>query len=204
MSKYLPLSIFVAVSLQGCATLFQDECQKLDWYKIGYEDGLLGHIPRSVAEHHEACAGRDVTAELSRYTEGRDHGLQQFCSPANGFRLGLEGAHYNGACQVAAEQKFLPAYEQGKQILDSQVQIRRLQEILQVNTSELDNLTATVQQKEVEFVAHDTTPKRRALLLLEMRDLRETVTMVKKEINGIETALEEEDRHLQALRENRR
>jgi hypothetical protein len=202
MSKYLPLSILIAVSLQGCATLFQDECETLDWYGIGYQDGLQGQLPRSVAEYHQACAERDVTPELARYTQGRDQGLKQFCRPGNGFRLGLRGAHYNGACLAEAEEAFLPAYEQGKEILASEVQIRRLDEILRVNTSELNNLTASVQRKEVELIAHDTDPKRRALLLLEMHDLQETVTMVENEIDGIETALEEEGRHLQHLRES--
>jgi predicted glycosyltransferase len=80
------------------------------------------------------------------------------------------------------------------------LQIRRLGEILQVNLSELDNLNGSVQQKQDEMVAHDTAPKRRTVLLSEMRDLQETVVMVETEIDGIEAALEEENRRLQNLR----
>jgi len=201
MSRYLPLLIIITVSLQGCGTLSRDECQSADWYTIGYQDGLQGRVSRSVAaEHHEACARRDVAAQVAGYSEGRADGLKQFCSPRNGFGLGLQGARYNGVCLADAELEFLTAYEQGKEIFESELQIRRLGEILQVNTSELQNLTVSVQQKEIELVAHDTMPKRRAVLLSEMSDLQETVAMVETEISGIEVALEKESRHLQNLR----
>jgi len=200
MSRYLPLLVIITVSLQGCATQFQDECQTADWYTIGYQDGLQGLVARPVVEHHQACARQDATAQLAGYTQGRDDGLKQFCSPRNGFGLGLQGARYNGVCLADAEPEFLAAYEQGKEIFESELQVRRLGEILQVNASELRNLAVSVQQKEMELVAHDTTPKRRAALLSEMSDLRETVAMVETEISGIEVALEKESRHLQNLR----
>ena len=200
MSRYLPLLIIITVSLQGCATQPQDECQTADWYTIGYQDGLQGRVARPVAAHHEACARHDATAQLAGYTLGRDDGLKQFCSPRNGFGLGLQGARYNGVCLADAELEFLTAYEQGKEIFESELQIRRLGEILQVNASELQNLTVSVQQREIELLAHDTRPKRRAVLLSEMSDLRETVAMVETEISGIEVALEKESRHLQNLR----
>ena len=203
MSRYLPLLILITISLQGCGTLSPDECQTADWYTMGYQDGLQGRVSRPVEDHHKACAKHDVAVQIARYTQGRDDGLKQFCSPRNGFRLGSEGAHYNGVCPAGAEQGFLPAYEQGKENYDAELQIRRLGEILQVNTSELQNLTASIQRKELEMVAYDTTPKRRALLLLELQDLQEMMAMVETEIKGIDAALEEEDRHLQNLRDIR-
>jgi len=198
MSRYLPLFFIIMASLQGCGSLPRDECQTADWYTIGYQDGLHG---RSEADLQAVCAERDRATQTARYTQGRDDGLKRFCSPRNGFRLGLEGAKYNNsACLTGAEQAFLPAYEQGKEIFDSELQIRRLREILQVNTSELRNLAVSVQQKEAEIAAQDTAPKRRADLLLEMSDLQETVAMVENEINGIEAALEDESRRLQNFR----
>jgi hypothetical protein len=200
MSRTLLLLIIIMVSLQGCATRPRDECQTADWYTVGYQDGLQGRASRPVADHRKACAKRDVAVQLARYSQGRGEGLKQFCSPRNGFRLGLKGAQYEGVCPEGADQDFLSAYKQGKEIFESELQIRRLGEILQVNISELHNLNGSVQQKEVEMVAHDTTPKRRAVLLSEMRDLQETVAMVETEISGIEAALEEENRQLQNLR----
>jgi hypothetical protein len=200
MWRTLPLLVIVTISLQGCGTLSPDECQTADWYTTGYQDGLQGRVSRSVAEHHESCAKRDVAARVASYSQGRDHGLKQFCSPRNGFRLGLEGLPYNGVCPAGAEREFLPAYGQGKEIFDAELQVRRLGEILRVNTSERRNLAVSVQQKEVELAAPDTTPKRRADLLLEMSDLQATVAMVETEISGIEAALAEESRQLQNLR----
>jgi hypothetical protein len=205
MSRLLPLFIIVTLSLPGCGTLSPDECQSADWYSSGYQDGLQGRVSRPVAENPpKACAKRDVPAQTAAYTRGHEDGLKQFCSFHNGFRLGLKGAHYNGACLADLEPEFLTAYQQGKEIFDAKLQIRRLGEILQVNRSELRNLTASAQQKEAEMTAHHTAPKRRAVLLAEMSDLQATVAMVETEISGIEAALEEENRRLQTLRENAR
>jgi hypothetical protein len=197
MSRYLPLFIITMAGLQGCGSLPRDECQTADWYTIGYQDGRQG---RPETDRLAICAKRDMPAQIASYNQGRGDGLKQFCSPRNGFRLGLEGAQYNSACPAGAEQQFLPAYEQGKEIFDAELQIRRLREILHVNTHELRNLTVTVQQKEAEMAAQNTTEERRADLLLEVSDLQETLAMVETEISGIEAALEEESRRLQNLR----
>lgn len=190
----------MAITVQGCGTLSVDECQSPDWYAIGHQDGLQGRTPRPVSDYFRACARQDAAIQIATYKQGRDDGLRRFCRPRNGFSLGLQGARYNSACPVDAEPDFLAAYEQGKEIFEAELQIRRLEEILQVNTSELENLTATLKQKKSEVVAYDTLPERRISLLEEMHDLQQTLALVVTEIRGIEAALEQEDRHLQALR----
>ena len=205
MSRILLLFIITVVSLQGCGTLSPDECQTMDGYSVGLQDGLQGRTARPVEDFHKACAKpHDVTAQIAEYGRGRGQGLKQFCSARNGFQLGSKGVHYNGVCPGDAQQEFLAAYKQGKEIFDSELQIRRLAEILHVNRSQLRTLTATAQRKEAEIAAHDTASKRRAVLLAEMSDLQQTVAMVETEISGIEAALEEENRHLQNLTESAR
>ena len=205
MSRILLLFIITVVSLQGCGTLSPDECQTMDGYTVGLQDGLQGRTARPVEDFHKACAKpHDVTAQIAEYGRGRGQGLKQFCSARIGFQLGSKGVHYNGVCPGDAQQEFLAAYRQGKEIFDSELQIRRLAEILHVNRSQLRTLTATAQRKEAEMAAHDTASKRRAVLLAEMSDLQQTVAMVETEISGIEAALEEENRHLQNLTESAR
>ena len=201
MSRYLPLLIILAVSLQGCGTLLRNECKSLDWYAIGHQDGLQGLMPRPVSDYYRACARQDATVQIAAYKQGHNQGLRQFCRLRNGFSLGLQGAHYNGNCPVDAEGEFLSAYEQGKAIFESELQIRRLEEILQVNQSEFENLIVSLKEKKTEIVAKDIRPERRASLLEEMHELQQTLALVVTEIKGIEVALEEEYRHLQELRQ---
>ena len=198
MLRYLPVLIIV-LSLHGCATPSRESCQATAWYDAGYHDGLEGRVSRSVAAQSEACASSGASSPRAMYDQGRDEGLKHFCTPRVGLGLGMEGTHYEGVCPADAEQDFLLAYERGRAILASQLQVRRLKEILQVNTSELQNLTVSVQQKETELLSLATGQTRRGVLLLEVSDLRATLAMVEEEISGIEMALEEENRRLEKL-----
>ncbi len=201
MPRYLA-PLILLLSLKGCATAPRDACQTTVWYDAGYHDGLRGHVSRSVAAQSEVCASDGESSPLASYEQGRSAGLKHFCTHRNGFSLGLEGGDYNGVCPVDAEQDFVSAYEQGKAIFAAEMQVRRLEEILQVNTSELHNLTVSVQEKETELLSPGTTRTRRGVLLLEVSDLRATLAMVENEISGIQTALAEQNGRLKKLREN--
>ncbi len=88
----LILSTALVLALQGCASLSKDECVTADWYSIGYEDGLHGKQADQIANHRKSCAKHGVTADLALYNEGRDAGLERFCEPRNGYRLGRAGS----------------------------------------------------------------------------------------------------------------
>jgi hypothetical protein len=173
----------------------------MDWYAIGYQDGLQGHAPRSDLQQGNACSSSEAMSPLASYARGRSEGLKRFCQPDKGFELGLRGDPYNGVCRTGAEQAFLPAYERGKAIFESELQISRLGEILQVNVSELEKLSTSLRHKALELRAQGTASRRDAASLVEIRDLQETVAMVKTEITGIEAAIEAEQSHLRALRQ---
>jgi ribosomal protein L29 len=200
MPRVLPILLVVAATLQGCASPPQEPCRSVDWYGIGYQDGLQGHPPRSVVAEGEACSSSEAMSPLASYTRGRSEGLKRFCQPDNGFELGLTGGPYNGVCGREAEQAFLSAYERGKAIVESELQIRRLGEILQVNVSELEKLSTSLRQKVLELRAQATASQRDPAMLVEVRDLQETVAMVRTEITGIEAAIQAEQSHLHALR----
>jgi hypothetical protein len=201
MSRVLSILLVVAATLQGCASPSREPCSTVDWQGVGYQDGLQGRAPRSVVAQGEACSSSEAMSPLASYTRGRSEGLKRFCQPDNGFELGLTGDSYNGVCPPEEEQAFLAAYERGKAIVESESQIRRLGEILQVNVSELDKLTSSLRQKVLELRAQATASRHDAAMLVEVRDLQETVAMVRTEITGIETAIQAERRHLQALRQ---
>jgi hypothetical protein len=201
---FLLLLLVVVLGLQGCASLSEDECLSADWYTIGYEDGLRGHTPIRIADHRKACASHGVSPDLARYASGREAGLKWYCEPRNGFRLGVKGQAYTGACPAQAESPFLVAWSAGKEIHDTEYQLRRLDKILAVNHEQLDNLVQDRQLIEAELVHRGTTWQRRAELLLELHELEENREMVENEIGEIESAISRERAHLLSLRQNAR
>jgi hypothetical protein len=202
MSRHLSFLCIVIVGLQGCASLSQDECLTADWHTIGYEDGLNGRQPVRIADHRKSCAKHGVAPDLARYEQGRQAGLKQYCVPQKGFNLGVSGQRYNGVCPADAEPGFLQAYSEGKQIYEVKTQIRRLDEILRVNESELASLKESMREKQTELVMQGTTPRRRAILLLELKELHDTVQMVEAEIIEIEEARRQENNHLASLKQS--
>src|SRR6478609_9316856 len=99
--------ILVAVlALGGCASMSREECLTVDWRTVGYEDGAAGYSGDRIGEHRKACAKHGVTPDLSAYQAGRSEGLQEFCRPQNGFRLGANGGSYGGQCPAELDPDF--------------------------------------------------------------------------------------------------
>jgi chromosome segregation ATPase len=133
---------------------------------------------------------------------GRDAGLAEYCQPHSGFRLGIEGRPYQGACGGAGEAEFLRAYQQGKQIHEAEAQIRRLDAILAINESERASLGERIGQKHTELGQRASRGEADAALRAELHELEETAALVAAEIDAIEAALREQHTELALLRQN--
>ena len=201
MSRIRSIVLVVTAMLQGCAGLPRDDCKTVDWYGMGYQDGLRGRPVRPVAEQDASCTNPGSTAPMAVYAQGHSEGMERFCDPGRGFELGVTGAPYSGICMTDPGWAFAPAYRRGKAIFESELQLRRLAEILQVNTAELEKLATSMEQKQLQLRALEATSAQTIQLLVEMRDLQDTVVMVETEIDGIEAAIEDEKRHLYTLRQ---
>jgi len=191
------LALFIAtlLVLQGCASVSRDKCPTVDWYAIGYQEGVQGRFPADIADDPAACNQR------ADYVRGHEEGLKQYCEPRNGFTLGLGGHDVTAVCPEQLRAIFLAAYRDGKAIYDVDSQVRRLDEILDVNESELKRLAELLQRKEAELRHRGGSVKHRSVLLHELLELKDTLAMVEQEVDQIETALAQENSQLQLLRE---
>src|SRR6516162_3490156 len=99
--------------LGGCASMSKDECLTVDWRTVGYEDGVAGYPGDRIAQHRKDCAKYGVSTNLELYQQGRDQGLQEYCQPANGYRIGVGGGGYAGVCPANLEPAFLGAFNSG-------------------------------------------------------------------------------------------
>ena len=172
----------LALILQGCASMSKNECMTADWYAIGYESGIRGQRESQISEHRKACAEHGVTPNLARYLEGREIGLQKFCEPGNGYRLGRAGTGYAGVCPSRLEGDFLRSYSAGRELYDMQQNINRLGRRIKSRQAELKNVNDDIADKQAELIAAGATASQRALLLKQLLDLQEKAKDIKRDI----------------------
>jgi Protein of unknown function (DUF2799) len=133
----IPVVVLLGAALSGCASLSENECQTADWESIGYRDGSRGHDAGRIADHAEACAEYHIKADRELYEEGRQRGLELFCTGANGLRVGRQGSSYSGACPLSLEAEFVRGYELGRELHDLDAHMQQLQSEIQRVQAEL-------------------------------------------------------------------
>lgn len=152
------LSVVVTAGLSGCATtMSQNECLTADWYAVGLEDGARGQAISRVTGHRQQCAEFGVTPDMQAYQQGRDEGLDYFCTLSNGVAVGKTGRSYAGACPGELEYYFLTGYRLGREV-------HRVDTDMRVNRN-------TVKKAEKEMLSEDVTDERTAELRYKVRSL---------------------------------
>ena len=194
----------LTVVLQGCASMSKNECLTADWYAVGYESGVRGQGEARISEHRKACAEHGVTPDLARYLEGREAGLQKFCEPGNGYRLGRAGTGYAGVCPPRLERDFLQAYNAGRELYHMQQNVNRLGRRVKAKQAELRQINEDIAHKQVELIAPGKTPSQRALLLTELLDLQEQKERVEHDIHHARAQRDSERARLASAERARR
>jgi hypothetical protein len=171
----LPRTIlFVAIAallISGCASMGKDECLQADWQIIGYEDGARGYPGTRISVHRKACAKHGVAPDMTAYEAGRQKGLQEWCTPRNGYRLGLKGNRYNGVCPKSLEGPFTEAMGRGRAVHGYERQVKKARQELKEMRAGLEAMDADLQAMKAELISDETTPRRRLMLLGEIRQL---------------------------------
>ena len=178
--------VLVALALGGCATMNEDECRTVDWRTVGYEDGVAGYSGDRIGQHRKACAEYGVSPDLGLYQEGRDQGLHEYCRPANGYRLGANGAGYGGTCPADIEGDFLNAYESGRQLYTLESRVSDAADQLQSKRRELNRVEDDIVKKSATVVGGDSSTADRAQALVDAKQLAERAGRLKAEIAQLE------------------
>lgn len=162
-------ALLVAAFLGGCTTgLDKNQCQTADWNTIGYEDGLHGLPADRIGVHRVACAKHQVAPNLAAYAAGRERGIQEYCQPRNGFRVGLNGRAYPNVCPETSEPPFLDAYRMGRQIYGARAELRNTQNRLQGAKDGLAQADIAVLNVTTELVQPQVPTSRRVFLAQEL------------------------------------
>ena len=164
----------------------QNECLAVDWRTIGYEDGVAGYPGNHIAQHRKACAKHGVRADLSQYQTGREQGLQEYCQPANGYRLGVRGGSYGGVCPEEFETGFVSAFEAGRELYSLRARVSRAESQLSAKRRELERVQHGLVANSADVVSDESTREERADALVDAAELAERSGRLKEEIRQLE------------------
>ena len=177
--------VLVFAALSGCASMSSEECANSDWVAVGYEDGSRGYTTDKFAGRRKACAKHGVTADFQAYQQGRAEGLVEFCQPARGFNLGVNGGTYHGVCDVAMEEEFLDAYRVGSQLYSLRSNVNNASSKIYYKEAELERVKDKIRAKEAELISDDVTTEQRVLLLADLKELSERTGELEAEIERL-------------------
>jgi hypothetical protein len=165
--------LFILVTLSGCATLGKEECINADWYTIGYEDGAKGYLTSRIGSHRKDCAKYGITPDFRSYEQGRLEGLEEYCTPRNGYLLGSSGKPYNDVCPPGFESIFSEGYQHGRIVYEARMEMNRHKEDLRRLQNKLSDTNKELKDHESELIHEDMSSRRRKKLLEEIKILTE-------------------------------
>ncbi len=114
MTNRLFLTTIALVSLMsGCATLSETECISGNWEQIGYQDGKSGRDKDYILNHESACLEYNVELDRLAYEQGRQDGLERYCTSSNGYNRGFRGSHPNLSCHSHQFPQYYDGLYQG-------------------------------------------------------------------------------------------
>lgn len=128
------------------------QCEKLDWFEIGRNDGVLGFTSDSLASKSTGCENfSDRNKE--QYINGWYAGVDEYCTKDQGFAFGRSGGEYKKICPATKEKAFLSGYSKGRQVFlyekDNQSLRIELQEVSQKANSAKDEVDLSALQKQL-------------------------------------------------------
>ena len=200
--NWLPVLILLSLLISGCATMGKNECLNAQWKSVGYEDGAKGYNASRIGEHRKSCAEYNVSPNLEAYMQGRQQGLAQWCTPSNGYYQGTRGAIYNGICPEALESDFEFAMSEGKAVYDYQKNIHNREVLIARLYKEYSATEKQISSMEAELISDRVTPRRRRVLLNEIRTAERDRELLRNDISAADFALNEMRRNLNDMKAN--
>jgi hypothetical protein len=198
--QLLGAGIALILVLSGCSSMSKNECLTVDWRTVGYEDGVDGYPADRIAEHRKACAKYGVSTDLALYQQGREQGLQEYCKPANGYRVGVRGASYPSVCPAPLEPAFAAAFDSGHQLYVLESRVSNADAQIDYRRREINQIEHGIAANSTQMVSNDSTPKDRADALVDTAQMAERLGRLKGEIRQLEEDKVRYERDLESYR----
>lgn len=132
--KICPMSVLVllaiaagALLLSACTTVLnQSDCNSTDWYAKGLWDGKNGTPMDKFSQYEEDCSRYSIAPDRTDYTEGRQKGLEYYCTREQGFAAGISGHEYMSTCPAPLVPDFRAGYDPGKRLHDAEQEVKSI------------------------------------------------------------------------------
>lgn len=155
----------------GCAVISEDECQAGLWYERGIEDGSRGHSQATVYKIAQKCHEYGVRVDTSAWMRGHEEGVEQYCTPENGFIQGRNGRDYAGVCTGPTADLFMANYQQGLAVYQAEQQYLALENRYEKAEREYYRVHAALDEEDVSKKEARAMRGQLRSLRREMRDL---------------------------------
>lgn len=192
-------TLALLLTLGGCASLSKQECLNADWYTIGLEDGSRGRALGNIGNHRKACARVDVSPDLAEYQAGHQEGLRGYCTPHQGYRLGQSGGQLPSHCPGDLQRPFQDAYQAGRELRQVQTRLANVNSQIQGYFAELRSTEEQITDLEEAIVGDQSSPAERREHLAQIRKLRESLPLIRDDIDQAELTLGQMETEYQAL-----
>ncbi|MEW8079833.1 MAG: DUF2799 domain-containing protein [Candidatus Thiodiazotropha endolucinida] len=196
--------ITVLFSLAGCATMDKDECRVADWYVIGYEDGAKGHSLSYLGNHRKACANHGIAPDSELYEQGRLAGLNEYCTPQNGFELGKSGSKFNPVCLPPLTKAFKQAWQDGREVYDAKSKLLASERRLKQQQKLVDTLYQQFKDSEARLISDGISSKQRRALLAEVKELSDELDIAEVKLTELQDRVTHERNNLLEVEERYR
>lgn len=164
-----------AVALASCATMSEEECLYIDWEVRGVLDGNVGEPASRIDRYQRTCDRYSVQVDREAYERGRLEGVQSYCTPDNGFDVGLRGDSYKYACPLESERAFLSGYRPARSLYDARSYVYQMQARISGTTSAIARLEDRIQSTERELQESGLTDSERDNLRARIRRIQRDI-----------------------------
>ncbi len=152
------------------------DCYYTDWYAKGLADGAAGATMDRFNRYVKDCSRHGVTPDRSDYTDGRQKGLESYCTLTHGYEVGRYGRQYDFVCPSSLERDFLSGYNPGKRLHDAENWIDSIDSNINSLTRTNERLEREIEKFEDELLDPDTDEKTRATRLRQIKRRQSEIT----------------------------
>ncbi|WP_037027183.1 DUF2799 domain-containing protein [Psychromonas aquimarina] len=161
--KLIKCSVILLLTtlLTACSSMSPQECKTANWQSIGYSDGQSGVSSNRVNDYIKDCAEAGVSVDTAQWQKAYEKGLNLYCIPENGYRVGRAGEEYYGVC---ASEQFVKRYNQGHKEYLLETRLEEIDTELQSIRTQIENSSDNEQKKRLREQEKSLLNERSSLL----------------------------------------
>jgi len=127
-------------ALGGCAAVTKEQCVAGDWSELGEAHASVGKPTSHLDKVVKSCGKHGITPDTNAYLSGWHRGVQNYCTPLNGFTLGKQYKSKSPICPPALAGGFERAYQLGFVIWTAENRVDEAESEIGSTETRLDRL----------------------------------------------------------------